>query len=79
VVPQDQLLDAVFDLADRIAASPPLAVKAMKEVVYRSREMSFADGVRFSELLGYIGRGTEDAKEGLQAFAEKRKPDFKGR
>lgn len=79
VVPQDKLLEAAFDLANRIASSPPLAVKAMKEVVYRSREASFADGVRFSELLGYIGRGTEDAQEGLRAFAEKRKPEFKGK
>ncbi len=79
VVPQEELLDAAFDLANRIAANPPLAVRGMKEIAYRSREMSFADGIRMSELLGFIGRNTEDAKEGLHAFAEKRPPDFQGR
>ncbi len=79
VVPQEELLDAAFDLANRIAANPPLAVRGMKEIAYRSREMSFADGIRMSELLGFIGRNTEDAKEGLRAFAEKRPPDFQGR
>ncbi len=79
VVPQKDLLDSALDLAGRIAANPPLAVRGMKEIAYRSREMSFADGVRMSELLGSIARGTEDAKEGLRAFAEKRPPDFQGR
>ncbi len=79
VVPQQDLLDSAFDLANRIAANPPLAVRGMKEIVYRSREMSFADGIRMSELLGYIGRNTEDAKEGLRAFVEKRTPEFQGR
>ncbi len=79
VVSQEELLDSAFDLASRIAANPPLAVRGMKEIAYRSREMSFADGIRMSELLGSIGRATEDAKEGLRAFAEKRPPDFQGR
>ena len=79
VVPQQDLLDSAFELANRIAANPPLAVRGMKEIVYRSREMSFADGIRMSELLGYIGRNTEDAKEGLRAFVEKRTPEFQGR
>jgi len=79
VVPQDELLDSAFDLANRIAANPPLAVRAMKELAYRSREMSFADGIRMSELLGHVGRGTEDAQEGLLAFKEKRPPEFQGK
>ena len=78
VVSQEDLLDSAFDLANRIAANPPLAVRGMKEIAYRSREMSFADGIRMSELVGSIARGTEDAKEGLRAFAEKRPPDFQG-
>ena len=47
--------------ADRIAVNPPLAVRSLKEMAYRSREMSLADGMRMSALMGYIGRNTEDA------------------
>jgi E-phenylitaconyl-CoA hydratase len=79
VVPQDALMDAAFDLANRIAVNPPLAVRGIKEMAYRSREMSMADGMRMSDLLLSIGRNTEDAKEGVRAFAEKRTPDFHGR
>ncbi len=79
VVPLPQLLDAAFDLANRITANPPLAVRGTKELVYRSREMSIEDGMRMSALFGTIGRATEDAKEGMAAFREKRKPTFHGR
>lgn len=78
VVPLSDLMDAALHLADRIAANPPLAVRGLKEMSYRSREMALADGLRMSALLGYIGRETEDAKEGRQAFLEKRTPNFKG-
>jgi enoyl-CoA hydratase/carnithine racemase len=79
VVPQAELMDAALDLANRIAVNPPLAVRGLKEMAYRSREMSMTDGLRMSALLGYIGRTTEDAEEGIRAFREKRKPDFHGR
>ena len=79
VVPLPQLLDAAFDLAGKITANPPLAVKATKELMYRSRDISIEDGMRMSALFGALGRGTEDAKEGMAAFREKRKPVFYGR
>jgi E-phenylitaconyl-CoA hydratase len=72
-------MEAAMELAHRIEVNPPLAVRGLKEMAYRSRDMSLADGLRMSALLGYIGRNTEDAQEGLQAFREKRPPDFHGR
>jgi enoyl-CoA hydratase/carnithine racemase len=78
VVPQAALMDAALELASRIAVNPPLAVQGLKEMAYRSREMSLADGLRMSALLGHIGRGTEDAQEGRRAFREKRTPEFLG-
>jgi enoyl-CoA hydratase/carnithine racemase len=79
VVLQADLMEAAMELAHRIEVNPPLAVRGLKEMAYRSRDMSLADGLRMSALLGYIGRNTEDAQEGLQAFREKRPPDFHGR
>ena len=79
VVTQNALMDASLALADRIAVNPPLAVRSIKEMAYRSREMSMADAMRMSDLLLSIGRNTEDAKEGMRAFAEKRTPSFEGR
>ena len=53
--------------------------RGLKEMIYRSREMSIDDGLRLSALMGPLARDTEDAKEGLKAFSEKRAPDFRGR
>lgn len=79
VVPQAELMDAAMELAERIVANPPLGVRTTKEIVYRSLDMSFSDGLRFGGLLSHANRATEDAKEAFRARAEKRKPEFKGR
>jgi enoyl-CoA hydratase/carnithine racemase len=79
VVPQAALMDEALKIAGRIVANPPLAVRATKELVYRGLDMTIEDGIRLSGLFGTLSRDTEDAREGLAAFKEKRKPEFRGR
>jgi enoyl-CoA hydratase/carnithine racemase len=79
VVPPDQVVPEALALAERITAAPPLAVRATKELTIRGLDLTFEQGQRLQETLSNICRQTEDAKEGPRAFAEKRKPEFKGR
>ncbi len=79
VVPQAALMDAAYDYARRVAANAPLAVQAAKELAVRSRDMDLASGLRMEQMVSRILQRTEDVQEGRAAFAEKRKPNFKGR
>jgi enoyl-CoA hydratase/carnithine racemase len=78
VVPQAELMDAAMSLADRITANPPLAVRATKELVYRSMDMPLAEALRLTSFFSLVTRSTDDAKEASRAFMEKRPPQFKG-
>lgn len=79
VVPHDQLAAATDELVAKIRANAPLPMRAIKEAALRGAGMATVDRVRFASLmLQRIGQ-TEDAKEGLAAFAEKRAPTWKGR
>ncbi|HXR87762.1 MAG TPA: enoyl-CoA hydratase [Stellaceae bacterium] len=79
VVANDKLLDEAMKLADKIAAQSRPAVLAAKEAVNRAFESSLAEGVRFERRLFHALFSTEDQKEGMAAFVEKRKPQFKHR
>ncbi len=79
VVPADDLLDEAMKMAATIAAMPPLAAMAAKEAVNAAYEMTLAQGVTFERRVFHGLFGTEDQKEGMAAFAEKRPGDFKGR
>lgn len=79
VVPQAALMEAALHLAQRIAANPPKAVRIAKELASRSRDLTLEQGIRFEESMTQLARDTEDAKEGLRAFVEKRPPVFKGK
>ncbi|MEO0730467.1 MAG: enoyl-CoA hydratase [Pseudomonadota bacterium] len=79
IIPADQLVDEAVKAAEAIAGmSRPIAMMT-KESVNRSYETTLAEGVRFERRLFHSMFATEDQKEGMAAFAEKRKADFKNR
>jgi enoyl-CoA hydratase len=79
VVPADQLLDDALKTAEAIAAMPPLAAVAVKEQVNAALELPLSQGIRFERRLFHGLFGTEDQKEGMMAFVEKRPGNWKGR
>ena len=79
VVPHDQLMPAAKELANKIAANPPLAIKKLKEGLRRALDPDWRElGVFVSTSLAQLFR-TEDHQEGFKSFLEKREPHFVGR
>ncbi len=79
VVPPEELMEDVMELAKKIASRPPLAIKYAKEAVNRSQEGDTASGYALESYLHALACTTEDKAEGVAAFLEKRKGDFKGK
>jgi enoyl-CoA hydratase len=79
VVPADRLLEEALKVAETIAAMPPLAAVAVKEMINAAFEMPLSQGIRFERRLFHGLFGTEDQKEGMTAFVEKRPGNWKGR
>lgn len=79
VIPHEELMETVMVLAKKIASRPPLAVKYAKEAVNRSQEGDTASGYALESYLHALACTTEDKKEGVTAFLEKRKGSFKGK
>ncbi len=79
VVPGDQLMTEAMALANQIAENAPLAIRAFKELAYRGQNMSVQDISSLTYHMYDQLLTTEDSKEGPRAFAEKRKPQWKGR
>lgn len=79
VVPVESYLDEALRLAREIAGRAPLAVRFAKEAINQAFESFLADGVADERRAFYFLFSTRDQKEGMQAFNEKRKPDWKGR
>jgi len=79
VVPLDQLMLTAREWAEIICQAGPLGVSAAKEMIIMGYDMTMEEGVKLEQkLLGHV-RSSEDFMEGARAFAEKRKPVFKGR
>ena len=79
VVPADQLMEETLTMAGQIAENAPLAVQYFKELAYRGLNMSTQDISALTYHMYDQLLTTEDSKEGPRAFAEKRKPQWKGR
>ncbi len=79
IVPVDFYLEEAFKLALQIAEMSPIAVQLAKESVNRAFEAHLDEGLHFERKNFYLLFGTEDQKEGMNAFIEKRKAIFKGK
>lgn len=79
VVPVERYLTEAMQLAAEIAARAPLAVRLGKEAVNRAFETHLADGISEERQSFYFLFASEDQKEGMRAFGEKRKPNWKGK
>jgi enoyl-CoA hydratase len=79
VVAREAWLDEAKRVAHEIAAKSPVSVRLAKEAVDAAFEAPLAVGIEFERRAFYLARASEDATEGLSAFVEKRRPDFKGR
>ena len=79
VVPVENYLGEALKLAEEIAARAPLAVRAAKQMINLTFEQTLSEGLASEKQEFYNLFATEDQKEGMQAFIEKRKPECKGR
>lgn len=78
VVPTELYLNEAVKMAQKIAAQSPIAVQMAKESILKAFEMPLQEALYFERKNFYMLFATDDQKEGMAAFVEKRKPDFKG-
>jgi enoyl-CoA hydratase len=79
VVPDGQALAKALEIADMIAANGPVAVRAILRTIRETEGMAEGEAFAVESRIGMAVFGSEDAREGPRAFAEKRRPDFRDR
>lgn len=79
VVPPELLMEEAKALALKIASKPPLAVRLAKEAILKAFTTSLDEGLEFERKCFYLLFASSDQKEGMKAFIEKRKAEFKGK
>jgi enoyl-CoA hydratase len=79
VVAEGEALDVARELADEISANGPLAVRHAKAAANRSLDVDLVSGLEYEADQFALLFATEDAREGMTAFSEKRRPEFEGR
>ena len=79
VVGDDEFDAAVADWAAKLASKSPLMMRLGKDAIFRQQDMAFADALEFLRAQLSLAFGTEDLREGVAAFFEKREPEWRGR
>jgi enoyl-CoA hydratase/carnithine racemase len=79
VVPKGKWMEEAMELAQRVARRPPIASRLAKQAVLGADETALSAGLEMERRLYEMSFATEDRVEGMAAFLEKRKPDFKGK
>ncbi len=79
VVSQTELMPYVRELANKLAAKSPLAIKLAKNAIHVGLDMNLNDGIQYESRLFAIVCGSQDKQEGVAAFLEKRPPRFQGK
>ena len=75
----EELLPATYELATKLAAGPPIAIRLAKRSLYHNQEVDLRAALEFETFAQNVCYETEDAREGIRAFVEKRAPMFTGR
>ncbi len=78
VVAPEELMAETFKLARKIAAGPPVAIQLAKRAIYHNQDVDLRAALEFETFAQGVCKNTEDAKEGVRAFVEKRTPVFRG-
>jgi enoyl-CoA hydratase len=79
VVPHDQLDSAIKEITDKLVKKSPVALRLGRDSFYRQQDMEFRAALHYLHSQFTLVTLTEDSKEGIKAFFEKREPDFKGK
>jgi len=79
VVPPESLMEEAKKIATDIASKPPISIRFAKEAILKAQDTTLEVGLEFERKAFYMLFATEDGKEGMKAFVEKRKPIFKGK
>src|SRR5262249_20906361 len=79
VYPPEEVMTATYALARKIAAGPPIAIRLAKRALYHNLECDLRQALEFETFAQNICYETDDAREGIRAFVEKRPPVFRGK
>jgi enoyl-CoA hydratase len=79
VFPVETYFAEAVKIAEKIASQPRVAVRLIKDAVNKAHELSLTEGLDYEKRNFYLAFGTEDKTEGMNAFIEKRPPQWKNR